>query len=326
MTGRYDAALLDLDGVVYIGPHAVPAAPPAISRAREAGMRVAFVTNNASRPPATVAEHLTALGVPAQASDVVTSAQAAARLIAERFPPGSPVLVVGDMGLRLALRAHRLRPVTAAADRPVAVVQGYSPRTTYQVISEAVAAVHTGALFVATNTDLTAPSPRGLMPGNGALCRLITEATGRQPVVAGKPQRPLHREGMLRTRASRPLVVGDRLDTDIEGAHNGSADSLLVLSGVATPLQAVLAPPNRRPTYLGRDLGALNEPHPVPEPVAGGRVCGGWTATVDGAAPALRGAGDPLDGLRALCAAVWESGTEVDPTAAARVVGALALP
>ena len=123
----YDAALIDLDGVVYLGPRVVPAAPEAVAKARAQGMRVAFVTNNASRTPAAVAEHLTALGVTAAADEVVTSAQAAARLIAERFPPGSPVLVVGDTGLRQAVRAHGLRPVTTIHDRPVAVVQGIPP-------------------------------------------------------------------------------------------------------------------------------------------------------------------------------------------------------
>lgn len=123
----YDALLLDLDGVVYLGRGAVPGAPESLSRAAERGVRLAYVTNNASRTPAAIADHLAALGVPATPEDVVTSAQAAARLVAERVPAGSPVLVVGGMGLRQALRARGLRPVSTAAENPVAVVQGMSP-------------------------------------------------------------------------------------------------------------------------------------------------------------------------------------------------------
>src|SRR6266851_3573339 len=120
----------------------------ALAAARKAGLRLAFVTNNASRSPAAIAAELSQLDVPATAVDVVTSAQAAARLIAERVPPGSPVLVAGGMGLRLALHERGLRPVSTAAQRPVAVVQGYSPDLTYGLLVEAALAVRDGAWFV----------------------------------------------------------------------------------------------------------------------------------------------------------------------------------
>ena len=133
---EYDVALLDLDGVVYNGPDAVPGAAPALAAARKAGMRLAFVTNNASRSPSAIAEQLSGQGVPATSADVVTSAQAAATLIANRFPPGSPVLVAGAIGLRLALRERGLRPVSVAADRPVAVAQGYAPDMSYGLLAD----------------------------------------------------------------------------------------------------------------------------------------------------------------------------------------------
>src|SRR5258708_9699755 len=214
----YDVALLDLDGVVYSGQRAIPGAVDALAAAREAGLRLAFVTNNAARSPSAVAQHLSGVGVAATSADVVTSAQAAATLIANRFPAGSAVLVAGSTALRLALRERGLRPVSMAAEHPVAVVQGYAPDMNYGLLAEAGVAVRDGAFYVATNSDSTLPSPRGPQPGNGSLLQVIITATGTQPVVAGKPETPLHAEAVARPRARHPLVVGDRPGTDIEGA------------------------------------------------------------------------------------------------------------
>ncbi|TYB41660.1 HAD-IIA family hydrolase [Actinomadura chibensis] len=323
----YDVALLDLDGVVYIGRRPVRAAAESLAKARAAGQRLAFVTNNASRTPSAVAALLTEVGVPADAADVVTSAQAAARLLAERLPPGSDVLVVGGMGLRHALYAAGLRPVSTAAGRPAAVVQGYEPTLGYGLLAEGARAVAMGALFVGSNGDLTIPGGDGPPhPGNGSLLRVISSATGVEPIVTGKPERPLHQESVRRTGAKRPLVVGDRLDTDIEGAVNGGADSLLVLTGVTDPLGLLTAPPNRRPTYVAADLRGLLVPHPEVVRADGGYRCGGWTARRDdGGAVAVTGSGDPYDGLRALASAAWEPGAEPSRDALADALAALPL-
>ncbi len=304
----YDVAMLDLDGTVYLGGVAIPGAAEALRKADAAGMRLAYVTNNAFRTPAAIAELLTSMGVPATQEDVVTSAQAAARLLAERLPPGAPVLVVGGSGLRMALRERGLRPVSTAIDKPQAVVQGYAPDVNYSMLAEGGLAVAAGALFVASNADRTLPSRRGRPPGNGALLAVIATATGVQPLVAGKPEPPLHNESVLRTGARHPLVVGDRLDTDIEAAHRVGADSLLVLTGVTGPAEAVLAPPSQRPTYLAEDLAGLLEPHPGITEEDGGFSCGGWTARPDGDRLELTGNGERIDGLRALCAAAWTRG------------------
>jgi glycerol 3-phosphatase-2 len=301
----YDVALLDLDGVVYLGGAAIPGAAEALRKADAAGMRLAYVTNNAFRTPAAVAELLTGFGVSATPADVVTSAQAAARLLAERLPAGAPVLVVGGSGLRLALRERGLRPVSTAADRPQAVVQGYAPGIDYSLLAEGGLAVAAGALFVASNGDRTLPSRRGRQPGNGSLVQVIATATGVQPLVAGKPEPPLHRESVLRTGAKHPLVVGDRLDTDIEGAHRVGADSMLVLTGVTGPAEAVLAPLSQRPAYLAEDLSGLLEPHPDVTREDGAFSCGGWTARAQADRLELTGGGERIDGLRALCAAAW---------------------
>ncbi len=317
LSKQYDAALLDLDGVVYLGGVPIPGAGAALSSAAAGGMRLAFVTNNASRTPNAIAAQLSGMGIPASASDVVTSAQAAARVLADRLPPGSPVLVVGGMGLRLAVRARGLRPVSAAAERPVAVVQGYAPDISYAQLAEAALAIRAGALYVASNVDATLPTTRGPQPGNGSLVAVLVTATGREPVVAGKPEPPLHAESVERVGAVHPVVVGDRLDTDIEGAFNVGADSLLVLTGVTRPIDLVLAAPKHRPSYVARDVAGLNDSHPDVTADGAGFRCGGWVASAgrDGAVGShgasgaatlwLSGSGDDLDGLRALCAAAW---------------------
>jgi HAD superfamily hydrolase (TIGR01450 family) len=301
----YDVALLDLDGVVYLGGTAIPGAAEALRKADAAGMRLAYVTNNAFRTPAAIAALLTSFGAPGSPQDVVTSAQAAARLLAERLPAGAPVLVIGGSGLRMALRERGLRPVSTAADKPQAVVQGYSPDVNYSMLAEGGLAVAAGALFVASNGDLTLPSRRGRQPGNGSLIKVLATATGVQPLVAGKPEPPLHRESVLRTGARHPLVVGDRLDTDIEGAHRAGTDSMLVLTGVTGPAEAVAALPSQRPTYLAEDLTGLLEPHPEISAEDGAFGCQGWTARMRGDQLELDGDGERIDGLRALCAAAW---------------------
>ncbi|MFC1430006.1 HAD-IIA family hydrolase [Streptacidiphilus sp. N1-3] len=304
----YDTALLDLDGVVYAGPQAIEHAVESLAEAREAGMRLAYVTNNASRTPKAVAAHLSELGVPAEPEDVITSAQAAARVVAGKVPEGSKVLVIGGEGLVEAVRERGLEPVRSLDDDPAAVVQGYDATVGWQQLAEASYAVAKGLPWVASNTDLTIPTARGTAPGNGTLVAAVRTATGVEPEVAGKPLPPMHRETILRTGAKHPLVVGDRLDTDIEGAFNGGVDSLLVFTGISRPEDLPEAPAKYRPTYLAADLRGLLRVQPELVAGDGGAYsCGGWTVTVaDGALSLGEARGeDPYDGLRALCAAAW---------------------
>ncbi|MEU5378632.1 MULTISPECIES: HAD hydrolase-like protein [unclassified Streptomyces] len=318
LNAAYDTALLDLDGVVYAGGNAIAHAVESLDTARAGGMHLAYVTNNALRTPDAVAGHLTELGIPTKAPDVITSAQAVARLIGEQLPAGSRVLVVGGEGLRVALRERGLEPVESADDDPAAVVQGYGgPDLPWGRFAEACYAVARGLPWFASNTDLTIPSARGIAPGNGAAVEVVRIATGAEPQVAGKPLPPMHRETILRTGAERPLVVGDRLDTDIEGAFNGGVDSLLVLTGVTDGAQLLAAPPQHRPTYVDADLRGLLTGQPEVLAVDGGFRCGGWTATDASSAAGeasgslrLEGEGETLDGLRALCAAAWTSAGE----------------
>jgi len=306
LSEAYDTALLDLDGVVYAGGRAIAHAVESLERARAGGMHLAYVTNNALRTPDAVADHLTELGIPTGAEDVITSAQAVARLISEQVPAGSRVLVIGGDGLRVALRERGLEPVESADDDPAAVVQGYGgPELQWKRFAEACYAIARGVPWYASNTDLTIPGDRGIAPGNGAAVEVVRIATGAEPQVAGKPLPPMHRETILRTGAERPLVVGDRLDTDIEGAFNGEVDSLLVLTGVTDGAQLLAAPPQHRPTYVDADLRGMLAGQPEVEEAGDGFRCGGWTATAASDRLELEGDGAPLDGLRALCAAAW---------------------
>ncbi|MGA5261778.1 HAD hydrolase-like protein [Streptomyces griseoincarnatus] len=327
LSEAYDTALLDLDGVVYAGGNAIEHAVPSLAVARDGGMRLAYVTNNALRTPDAVAVHLTELGIPAEAGDVITSAQAVARLIADQVPQGSRVLVVGGEGLRVALRERGLEPVESADDEPVAVVQGYGgPELAWGRFAEASYAVARGLPWFASNTDLTIPSGRGIAPGNGAAVEVVRIATGAEPQVAGKPLPPMHRETILRTGAERPLVVGDRLDTDIEGAFNGGVDSLLVLTGVTDGAQLLAAPPQHRPTYVDADLRGLLTGQPEVVGDGGAFRCGGWTAAAGAGRLELDGDGAPVDGLRALCAAAWTAaGDEVCGLDAGKALARLGL-
>ncbi|WP_030752546.1 HAD-IIA family hydrolase [Streptomyces sp. NRRL S-31] len=306
LSEAYDTALLDLDGVVYAGGDAIAHAVDSLAAARSGGMRLAYVTNNALRTPDAVAGHLTELGIPAAGDDVITSAQAVARLISEQVPAGARVLVIGGEGLRVALRERGLTPVESADDDPAAVVQGFGgPDLPWSRFAEASYAVRRGVPWFASNTDLTIPSGRGIAPGNGAAVEVVRIATGAEPQVAGKPLPPMHRETIIRTGAERPLVVGDRLDTDIEGAFNGGVDSLLVLTGVTDGAQLLAASPRHRPTYVDADLRGLLTGQPEVGAEGDGFRCGGWTATAGADRLEVAGDGEPLDGLRALCAAAW---------------------
>jgi glycerol-1-phosphatase len=257
----YDAVLFDLDGVIYLGPVAVPGAVAGIRQLHDRGTKIGFVTNNAARPPAAVADHLVELGIPATAADIVTSAQAAAHLLVNRFGAGARILAVGGDGVIAALSEAGLVGVHSAEDHPVAVIQGYGFNLAWQELNEAAIAIQRGAHWVATNIDPTRPTERGLVPGNGAAVAAVTMAVAAGPAeVAGKPYRPLLDDTVERLGARHPLFVGDRLDTDIAGAVNAGLDSMFVLSGSHSTEDLLAAMPGERPTFLGADLRALLQP------------------------------------------------------------------
>ncbi len=300
----YDLAMLDLDGVVYIGGRAVPGAADWLARARAAGQRLAFVTNNASRPADAVAAHLRELGVHADTGDVVTSAQAAARMLRDRWAEGSRVALLGGAGLDAALRAEGLVPVQVG-EPAEALVSGYGPDVLWREVMRAAVLVRDGLPWVASNTDLTIPTAFGTAPGHGVLVGLLREFSGVEPEVAGKPQRPLLDETIRRVGGTRPLMVGDRLDTDIDGAVNVGCDSLLVMTGVTDLEQLVAVEAGRRPTYVAADLGGLLEAQPAPEATGPGVSVGGWHADVRSDRLVVEGGGTTSDWWRAVAEAGW---------------------
>ncbi|KOV81607.1 haloacid dehalogenase [Nocardia sp. NRRL S-836] len=257
MVDRYDALLIDLDGTVYRGQEAVPGAAEAIAEARGKGVGIRYVTNNASRSPQAVADHLVELGFDTSVDEVSTSAQAGAAMLADRLPARTNVLVLGTEALQAEVLKRGLTPVDTAAEAR-AVLQGLSMDLGWRELAEAAVAIRNGALWVACNVDATLPTERGLLPGNGSFVAALRTATGQEPLVAGKPATPLLRQAAKDLGAHRPLVIGDRLDTDILGAVNAGMDSLLVCTGVSTAEEAQALPEDQRPTYVGADLSVLH--------------------------------------------------------------------
>ncbi|MDT5054497.1 MAG: glycerol-phosphatase [Mycobacterium sp.] len=300
----HDCLLLDLDGTVFRGHEPTPGAVETLAVVRS---RILFVTNNASRGPAEVAQHLCAMGFTAKPDDIVTSAQSAARLLAEQLQPGAAVLIVGTDSLAAEIRKVGLMPVRQWSEGPVAVVQGHSPQTGWLDLAEAALAIRSGALWVAANVDKTLPSERGLLPGNGAMVAALRAATDSAPQVAGKPEPTLLTDALARGKFRSPLVVGDRLDTDIAGANAAGLPSLLVLCGVSTAADTVRAAVGQRTNYIAEDLRSLYAradslrigPHPA------------WYVDVGPSAVTVqstgRDPGDPLSVVRATASAVWNA-------------------
>lgn len=251
----HDALLVDLDGTLFRGSEPIPGVAEGLE---QSGLPVVYVTNNASRAPADTAAHLRDLGFAAGADEVMTSAQAAVVMVAAQVPAGSKVLVVGHDSFRDLARQAGFEVVLSADDNPDAVLQGLSRELTWGELAEGCLAIRTGVPWVASNTDATLPTERGLLPGNGSLVAAMEMATDRKPLVAGKPAAGVLRAAADLAGSTRPLVIGDRLDTDIEGAVAAGMPSLMVLTGVHGATDLLSAPPARRATHLARDLTAVN--------------------------------------------------------------------
>jgi len=313
----FDGIVCDLDGVVYRGQQAVPHAVESLLVALSGGVRIVYATNNASRPPADVATHLGGLGLPGPDTRVVTSAQAAAHLVAQRFPAGSEVMAVGGPGVALALERAGLRAILPRQSGPgehvVAVVQGYGSGVGWKDLAEVAYAVQGGAYWVATNDDATLPTERGLAPGNGALVAAVRAAVDVVPVVVGKPNTPLYELSIsaLGTDPERTLAIGDRLDTDIAGATSAGLSSLFVLGGVHGWRDVAGAAQAARPRYVATDLRSLHTSYvdAMPSRADPERwTCGETSATVsaDGELVMARGGGIN-ERLRAALGAIWHA-------------------
>lgn len=254
LADAYDAFLLDLDGVLYRGDVAVPHAPEVVAELRAADKRLTFVTNNAARTADQVVAKLVGLGFGADPAEVVTSAMATAALLAGRDV--QTAFVVGERGVREALSEAGIDVLDGDPSRADVVVVGWDRAADYAKLRTACVLLQRGARLVATNPDASYPAPDGLLwPGAGALLAVIVTTTGVEPEVVGKPSPPLFRYALERIGGTHPLVVGDRLDTDVAGADALGWDSLLVLTGVTA--RADLRSGVVRPTYVADDLRAL---------------------------------------------------------------------
>ncbi|MBC9823193.1 HAD-IIA family hydrolase [Terrabacter sp. MAHUQ-38] len=318
---RYDGVICDLDGVVYRGGDAVPGAPAALQDMVIRGVRVVYATNNASRVPAEVARQVAALGAPAAAMDVVSSAQAGAARLQAQLPAGAKVLALGGDGVVEALDQVGLAPVrpadldgTGAAD-VAAVLQGYGRQLRVSDFETAARLLTRDLAWVATNDDATLPLPWGESPGNGAYVDLLVTATRRRPVVVGKPHPPLYRLALdhLGTSPSRTLAVGDRLATDIVGAATAGIHSAWVLTGVDRPSDLVGS--GASPTYVVASLAELLQPYAVAERDADGWRCGGaFVRAGEDGLQIAQGRGTPAEAVRAGLAAIEEGAQDGRPT------------
>ena len=315
LAGR-DAVLADLDGVVYAGPHALPHAVDSLNRVAQT-MRLGYITNNASRTDASVAEHLTGLGLTVAADEVVTSPQAAMRLLTTMVAPPATILIVGGEGLVVEAEKAGYTVTRSAEDSPAAVVQGFSPDVAWTDLAEAAFALKVpedegGIPWISTNTDWTIPRERGVAPGNGTLVSAVHTAIGRLSTVAGKPETPIFEEAIARFAAQHPLFLGDRLDTDIMGAVRAGIDSALVLTGIDRPKHVLAALQGSRPDYILADLRDLHQPYPETIEKDGVfTVNEAAVRIVNGDVQILSEGDAQIDLLRAGAAAIWATGLAI---------------
>ncbi|WP_370892793.1 HAD-IIA family hydrolase [Janibacter sp. GXQ6167] len=310
LADHYRGVVCDLDGVVYRGAQAVPGAVEALSALT---IPIVWATNNASRPPEEVAAHLRSLGLTLLDASVLTSSLAGAAQVATMVPPGTAVLAVGGEGVARALEIHDLRPIRpkdhAAGVTVEVVLQGYGAEVTAGDLGEAAYAIEGGARWVATNDDATLPTERGEAPGNGALVGAVRVAVGVEPIVVGKPHPPMYQMAAraLGVETAEVLAIGDRLQTDIAGAHSAGTASALVLTGVHNANDAAAAPPEQRPDYLLRDCADLHRPYPVRRGEGGTSRRGDALAVLDlqdTGGLVLEG-GTPIDRARSALDVLW---------------------
>jgi glycerol-1-phosphatase len=310
-----DVLFADLDGVIYTGDNAVPFAIDSLNAAANL-VRLAYITNNASRTPTVIAEHLNKLGLTVTANDIVSSPQAAVKILATLVDPGSTILVIGGEGLVSEVVNAGFVVTDSADDEPAAVIQGFAPTVGWVHLAEASFALHRGIPWVATNTDWTIPVARGVAPGNGTLVSAVHLAVGRLPVFAGKPEKAIFDYAAERFEASNALVIGDRLDTDILGANRAGMRSALVLTGIDGPKQVLAASEDHQPTYILSDLRELSQTYPEAVVVEKNGVT---TVTVRKSVVTMSGnvvrmkkrGSSSIDLLRAGATAIYRSGLRI---------------
>ena len=306
--GEYDTLLADLDGVVYEGKNAIEPAPRVINHLQSAGVKVAYVTNNSSRSPETVAAQISGFGIPTTAQQIVGSAKVGVELMATLIPPASKVLVVGGEGLREAVIDGGFALVKSSDDAPAAVIQGFAPEVAWTDLAEASYSIQNGAKWIATNQDWTIPREKGIAPGNGTLVSAVHTAVGILPPVAGKPEPGIFYAALKVAEAECALFVGDRIDTDITGANRAGIDSALVLTGVSGRKEVLGIKPEGRPKFIIDDLGELLTKYEAPVATKRGYKCGKTLVELLGnKVRVIDGNPKSVQALRAACAVIYNS-------------------
>jgi len=257
---RFQAFIFDLDGCIYVGNTVIPRVPDVIEKLRRLGKKVLFVTNNATKSPREFALKLRHLGLEASANDVLTSGTATAMYLSKKFGK-CKVYPVGGESLKGELRkwGHQIFKVNQA-DKADFVVACLDFEFSYKKLSAASNAVRNGKKFIATNIDPVIPVEGGFMPGAGAIVSAIVTATGKEPFVIGKPARHVLDMALEKLEATpeETVIVGDRLDTDIEGGNELNLYTILVLSGATTADHArSIDDPKLTPKLILPDAGRM---------------------------------------------------------------------
>ena len=308
----FDSLLLDLDGVVYRGKKAIAGAVESITKAQRLGKSVGYITNNASRTPSQIAMQLREFGISIEDHQIIGSARAAAKLLAGKIRSGSKVLVVGGEGLRTEVEALGFSLVASSEELPSAVIQGFSPEVGWKDLAEAAFAIQNGAIWIATNQDWTLPLEKGIAPGNGTLVGAVHTAVGILPEFAGKPFRPIFDSALSELGFQKPLVIGDRLDTDIKGAVAAGLESAAVLTGIVGNKELLGAKSDERPNYILTDLSELFSDYPKPKRTKSSVSFGQSEVEIIGDRLMIS-AGNPsaVDTIRAATDLVWSSGRPI---------------
>ncbi|MBK7320826.1 HAD-IIA family hydrolase [Candidatus Villigracilis affinis] len=235
------ALILDMDGVIWKADAPIGDLPSTFKRIRERGLKFVFATNNGTKTPEEYQQKLAELGVDIDPSQVVTSAMGIAFMLAQKYPRGTKIFMIGEDGIRVALEEKGFEILSVEnAPQAQAFVMGIDRSINFQKVAEATLLVRAGIPFYTTNTDKTFPTPRGEIPGSGAWISVIQTATNVEPIIAGKPFPFLMELSLekLGTSKEETLVVGDRLETDIAAGQSVGCPTALVLSGVSTKAQA----------------------------------------------------------------------------------------
>lgn len=311
LLNNFDSLLLDLDGVVYRGKNSVVGAVDAIRRAKALGKKVGYITNNAARTPEQIAQQLVDFGIEVSPAEIIGSAASAAKLLASKLSSGK-VLVVGGEGLRAEVIKLGFEVVDSASDEPVAVLQGFSPSVGWPQLAEASFAIQSGAIWIATNQDWTIPLERGIAPGNGTLVGAVHTAVGILPEFAGKPFRPIFDAALKQLEVKNPLVIGDRLDTDIKGAIGAGLSAACVMTGIAGKKELLGARSDERPNFIIPNLASLFDEYPKAQVSREScRVGSSEVAIVGDKLLLVSGNPGDIDTIRAATNLVWSSGRPI---------------